>query len=142
MDRDSHAQTVRSFAMEIDRELRRTLESLTADNHAGSSDESDFRWLDAPRTRGGRRLRMPGPEEPASPPPGLNRRVPGAQMPVTGPVQDPDRYPQVVLDADAARDAVEEFEAGVARAMQAATEERQARGEYGGQGRTERGDDA
>jgi hypothetical protein len=142
-DQDSHASAVRSFAMEIDRELRRTLESLTAETDPGSSDEPEFRWLDAPQARRARRLRIPGPVEPVNPPPGLTRRVPGAQMPVTGPIPDPERYPQVAFDADAARAAIEDFEAGVARAMQVATEEQQAgAGEYGGRGRTEKGDDA
>jgi hypothetical protein len=44
-------------------------------------------------------------------------------MPVTGPLTEPDNQGPVVLDAAAARDAIEEFEAGVARAMRASADE-------------------
>ncbi|GAA3456097.1 sensor histidine kinase [Dactylosporangium matsuzakiense] len=70
----------------------------------------------------------PAPEPPATPPPawppvppaatspsGLRRRVPGTQLP-TGPERVMSAAPPVVADALAARDLVEQFEAGVRRA--------------------------
>ena len=49
----------------------------------------------------------------------MRRRAPGAQLPDTGAAAAP-AQPTPALDPDAARALVEEFEAGVARALEAA----------------------
>jgi hypothetical protein len=58
----------------------------------------------------------------------LNRRVPGAQLPETG-RRAADLDPPPELDPDAARALVEEFEAGVARAMESAEDGRTSPGD-------------
>jgi signal transduction histidine kinase len=141
---DPHAAAVRSFALEIDRELRRTLESLTDGGSAAPQNGSPnpgFRWLDAPPHRATGPVRTSGPAN-GSLPAGLIRRVPGAQLPVTGPVRQADQQGPVRHDADAARAAIEEFEDGVARAMEASVDDPAGGpGAAGGHGRTQEGAD-
>jgi hypothetical protein len=63
-----------------------------------------------------RRLAAPPPPEPAHPEaPSLHRRVPGAQLPVE--TAAPIVRPAIDLDPDQARNLVEQFESGVARAL-------------------------
>jgi hypothetical protein len=66
----------------------------------------------------------------------LNRRVPGAQLPDTG-SRTNDLAPAPELDPDAARALVEEFEAGVARAMESAHDGRSSPGDPERPGSTE-----
>jgi hypothetical protein len=62
--------------------------------------------------------------------------VPGAQLPDTG-LRADDLAPPPTLDPEAARALVEEFEAGVARAMESAPDRRTSTGGPEGTGSTE-----